>query len=64
MNQQEFKQLNNKVLAALKAHPDIIKDNINVIQHSHPFFGDVWQIGHEVYSISNNGDEATWQRVQ
>lgn len=64
MNQQEFKQLNNKVLGALKAHPDIIKEGVSVIQHHHPFFGDVWQIGNEAYSISNNGDVAEWKRVQ
>ena len=27
---QEFIQLNNKVLGALKAHPDIIKEGVNV----------------------------------
>ena len=64
MNQQEFMQLNNKVLGALKAHPDISKEGVSVTQHKHPFLGDVWQIGNEAYSISNDGNVATWQRVQ
>ena len=64
MNRQEFKQLNEKVLAALKKHPNIIKSGVEVSHHPNDFYGEVWVIGDEVYTIQNNGDVATWSRVQ
>jgi len=64
MNKQEFKQLNGKILAALKEHTTIVEAGVKVSHHPHPFYGEVWVIGSEAYAIQNDGDVATWSRVQ
>jgi len=64
MNKQEFKALNNKMLAALKKHPNIVEAGVEVSHHPHPFYGDIFRIGNEVYALSNDGDVAEWKRVQ
>lgn len=76
MNQQEFKQLTYKIVPALQEHfreskeeveVRVLQDTLN--QQSNPFHQPSLLIGvgykgtnfMEVYQVTNNGNEATWQ---
>lgn len=61
---KDFINLQHKVLAALKSHPRVLKENLYVALHNHPMFGIVWEIEGNMFIIQNNGVDCSWKRVQ
>jgi hypothetical protein len=64
VNQQEFRDLNNKVLTKLREHPKVVEQNLFVAHQKHPFYGDIFEIEENVFALSNNGAVAEWKRIQ